>query len=53
VSPAILAVAAVSDHVAMTRPYSASRIFDTAQIRRLITFASAADVTIQHFHGVL
>ena len=35
------------------RPYSASRILDTTQIRRLSAFASAADVTIQHFHGAL
>jgi len=26
------------------------RILDTAQIRRLIAFSSAADVTIQHFN---
>ena len=29
-----------------TRPYSASRIFDTTQIRRRIAFSSAVDVTI-------
>jgi hypothetical protein len=28
------------------------RIVDTTQIRRLIAFASAADVTIQHFPGI-
>jgi hypothetical protein len=32
-------------------PYSASRILDTTQIRRLIAFSSAADVTIQHFNA--
>jgi hypothetical protein len=29
-----------------TRPYSASRILDTTQIRRLIAFSSAVDLTI-------
>ena len=33
-----------------TRPYSASRILDTTQIRRRIALSSAVDVTIQHFH---
>jgi len=33
-----------------TTPYSASRILDTTQIRRLIAFSSAADVTIQDFN---
>jgi hypothetical protein len=27
-----------------------ARIFDTTQIRHLIAFASAVDVTIQHFN---
>ncbi|PYI46739.1 MAG: hypothetical protein DMF11_07955 [Verrucomicrobia bacterium] len=34
-----------------TRPYAASGILDTTQIRRLIAFSPAADVTIQRFHG--
>jgi hypothetical protein len=31
------------------RPYSASRILDATQIRRLSAFSFAAEVTIQHF----
>jgi hypothetical protein len=33
-----------------TRPYPASRILDTTQIRRLIAFSSATDVTLQRFN---
>ena len=33
-----------------TRPYSASRIFDTTPICRLIAFSSATDLTIQRFN---
>ena len=36
----------------VTRPYSASRILDTTQIRRSDrVFSSSVNVTIQHFHG--
>src|SRR5436309_961264 len=60
VSPAILAIApacftqgllTVYSPWRATRPYSASRILGTTQIRRRTAFSCATDVTIQHFHG--
>ena len=47
VSPAILPTARL---LCARRAYSASRILDTTQIRRLIAFSSATDLTIQRFN---
>jgi hypothetical protein len=45
------AVGTAAARLLRDKPDSASRILDTTQIRRLIAFSSAVDVTIQHFHG--
>jgi hypothetical protein len=44
--------AATARLLCATRPYPASRILDTTQIRRLIAFSSATDVTIQRFNAL-
>jgi hypothetical protein len=59
VSPAILVVAAVYDRRSLPSREASMRyetilcvrILDTTQIRRLIGFSFAVDLTIQRFHG--